>query len=898
MKKDLMKLFLELNIEENVVKKIECIRRSQPSRKVRSSGKNVSGFYPSEKMGVTIQFESRTLELAAIYEKEFDSNVVEYYDQPETFPIRYQNKGRNTGHYYTPDFFVIEKEWIGYEEWKTEKELSNLTLKYPGRYCIDETGAFRCPPAEEYAKACGLSFRIRTSSEIDWTLQRNIRFLEDYLIGDKTAVSSTRKDLIINLIAEKPGISLERLLNMNLDFSADDIYHLLAQNEIYADIKETLITDFDKFSIYLNKESANAFYNMANANVKDTLNISALNIYPLQPLLWSAEPCTILSISESSISIMNGEQEVKIPHVLFEKLYQEGTIKPLNDTNNESTTSEKVIDIILSASPKSLEEANRKYCVLQNHWNGISLEELKVSPRTFRDWVKKYKDAQSQFGNGFVGLLNKRNNQGNRERKLSPEIIELMDEYIKEKYENPRSSNLNSIYKRFYKECIDRGWTPPSNVTFWQASKKRSIHVQTEKRKGPKAAYDTEKFYFEIQTTTPRHGDFPYQICHLDHTELDIELICSDTHENLGRPWLSLLIDAYSRRVLAFYLTFDPPSYRSCMMVLRECVKRNSRLPKMLVVDGGKEFHSVYFDTLLAKYNVTKAQRPGAKPKFGSVCERMFGTTNTEFIHNLLGNTQIMKKVREVTKKFNPKHNAIWTFESLHEMMDEWCYQIYDQQIHLTLGTSPRNFYENRLYKTGKREHTFIRYDELFEIMTLPSTSKQKAKIQPGRGVRINNIYYWGDMLDHPELEGQSVFVRYDPFDMSTAYAYVNKYWIKLRSENFMLFENRTEKEIQMATIELRKRMKNAGKAVEITGKIIANFLDSAESKEVLQIQHLKDRAAKLSTKVTDGEDNQSNNNAPKFKGKHLSIVSEESITPSKKQEEIDTKKFITYEEF
>ncbi|WP_421662751.1 TnsA endonuclease N-terminal domain-containing protein [Lysinibacillus telephonicus] len=897
MRKDLMKLFLELNIkEDDVIKKIEGIRKSQPSRKVRSSGKNVSGFYPSKKMGVTIQFESRTLELAAIYEKEFDSNVIEYYDQPETFPIRYQNKGRNTGHYYTPDFFVIEKEWIGYEEWKTEKELSNLILKYPGRYSIDEAGAFRCPPAEEYAKACGLSFRIRTSSEIDWTLQRNIRFLEDYLIGDET-VSSTRRNLIINVIAEKPGISLERLLNMKLDFGADDIYHLLAQNEIYADIKDSLITDFDKFSIFLNKESSNAFYNMASANVKDALKVSTLNIYPLQPLLWSSEPCTILSISESSISIMNGEQEVKIPHALFEKLYQEGTIKPLNHSNNESTTSEEVIDIILSASPKSLEEANLKYNILQSHWNGISLDELKVSTRTFRDWVKKYKDAQSKFGNGFVGLINKRNNQGNRERKLSPEIIELMDKYIKEKYENPRSSNLNSIYKRFYQEGIDRGWTPPSNVTFWQSSKKRSIHVQTEKRKGPKSAYDTEKFYFEIQTTTPRHGDFPYQICHLDHTELDIELICSDTHQNLGRPWLSLLIDAYSRRVLAFYLTFDPPSYRSCMMVLRECVKRNSRLPKMLVVDGGKEFHSVYFDTLLAKYNVTKAQRPGAKPKFGSVCERMFGTTNTEFIHNLLGNTQIMKKVREVTKKFNPKNNAIWTFESLHEMMDEWCYQIYDQQIHSTLGTSPRNFYENRLYKTGKREHTFVRYDELFEIMTLPSTPKQKAKIQPGRGVRINNIYYWGDMLDHPELEGQSVFVRYDPFNMSIAYAYVNKYWIKLRSENFMIFENRTEKEIQIATIEIRKRMKNTGNAIEITGKIIANFLNSAESKEVLQIQHLKDKAARLSVKVTDWVD-RSNNNTPKSKESHLSIVSEENIISSKKQEEMDTKKFVTYEEF
>lgn len=898
MNKELTKLFLELNIGENTIQKIDSIRNSQPSRKVRSSGKNVSGSYPSQKMGVTIQFESRTLELAAIYEKEFDSNVIEYFDQPETFPIRYQNKGRNIGHHYTPDFFVIEKDWIGFEEWKTKKELSSLILKYPNRYCIDEAGAFRCLPAEEYAKTCGLSFRVRTSDEIDWTLQRNIRFLEDYLIDDKIDVSTTKKDLIINLVAEKPGISLERLLNMNLDFDADDIYHLLAQNEIYADIKATLITDFDKFTIYQNKQSSVAFYNMSSANVKDILKVSTLNIFPLQPLLWSAEPCTILSINDSSISIMNGEREIKIPHALFEKLYHEGTIKPIIDSNTESSTSEEALDIILSASPKSLDEANRKLNVLQTHWNGISLEELKVSPRTFRDWVKKYKDAESQFGNGFVGLITKRNNQGNRERKLTPDVIRLMDEYIKEKYENPRSSNLNSIYKRFYQECKDRRWTPPSFVTFWKESKKRPIHVQTEKRKGPKAAYDKEKFYFEIQTTTPRHGDFPYQICHLDHTELDIELICSETLENLGRPWLSLLIDAYSRRVLAFYLTFDPPSYRSCMMILRECVKRNSRLPKMLVVDGGKEFHSIYFDTLLAKYNVTKAQRPGAKPKFGSVCERMFGTTNTEFIHNLLGNTQIMKKVREVTKKFNPKHKSIWTFESLHEMMNEWCYQIYDQQIHSTLGTSPRNFYENRLFKTGKREHTFVRYDELFEILTLPSTRKQTAKIQPGRGVRINNIYYWGDMLDHPEMEGQSVYVRYDPFDISISYAYVNKYWIKLRSENYMLFENRTEKEIQMATIEIRKRMKNAGKAIEITGTIIAKFLDSAELKEVLQIQHLKDKAVRLSAKVTDREGNQSTTNVPKSKGSHLYIMKEENIIPSKKLEGTETKKFVTYEEF
>ena len=62
------------------------------------------------------------------------------------------------------------------------------------------------------------------------------------------------------------------------------------------------------------------------------------------------------------------------------------------------------------------------------------------------------------------------------------------------------------------------------------------------------------------------------EICHIDHTQLDIELVCSRTGRTLGRPWATLLIDATSRRILAIYLTFDEPSYRSCMMVLRICL--------------------------------------------------------------------------------------------------------------------------------------------------------------------------------------------------------------------------------------------------------------------------------------------------------------------------------------
>ena len=51
------------------------------------------------------------------------------------------------------------------------------------------------------------------------------------------------------------------------------------------------------------------------------------------------------------------------------------------------------------------------------------------------------------------------------------------------------------------------------------------------------------------------------------------------------------------------------------MMVIRECVRRNQRLPQILVVDGGSDFNSVYFEALLAYYNITKLERPAADPR-------------------------------------------------------------------------------------------------------------------------------------------------------------------------------------------------------------------------------------------------------------------------------------------
>ena len=58
---------------------LDQIRAAPPARRVGGGSKNVTGRYPSRKMGVTIQFESHSNELAAVLEYEHDPDCLEFY---------------------------------------------------------------------------------------------------------------------------------------------------------------------------------------------------------------------------------------------------------------------------------------------------------------------------------------------------------------------------------------------------------------------------------------------------------------------------------------------------------------------------------------------------------------------------------------------------------------------------------------------------------------------------------------------------------------------------------------------------------------------------------------------------------------------------------------------------
>ena len=169
---------------------------------------------------------------------------------------------------------------------------------------------------------------------------------------------------------------------------------------------------------------------------------------------------------------------------------------------------------------------------------------------------------------------------------------------------------------------------------------------------------------------------------------------------------------------------------------------------------------------------------------------------------------------------------------------------MYDTSIHLALDLTPREAFQRGMTRGGVRSHCTIAYDETFRFFSLPTTPKGTAQVEPGRGVKINYVYYWSDEFRPASIERTQVPVRYDPFDIGTAYAFVKSRWVSCISQYYLQFKGHSERELLLATAELRKRRQNHSKEGAITAKRLAGFLASAEAYEVVLTQRLQDAEA------------------------------------------------------
>jgi putative transposase len=123
----------------------------------------------------------------------------------------------------------------------------------------------------------------------------------------------------------------------------------------------------------------------------------------------------------------------------------------------------------------------------------------------------------------------------------------------------------------------------------------------------------------------------------------------------------------------------------------------------------------------------------------------------------------------------------------------------------------------------------------------LPTTRRGTALVHATTGIKINTIWYWAEVFRQPAVERTHVPVRYDPFDAGIAYAYVQGQWVRCISEHYAQFQGRSEREIHLASAELRKRRQHHAHQSRLTAGHLARFLTSLEAEEVLHDQRRRD---------------------------------------------------------
>jgi putative transposase len=226
----------------------------------------------------------------------------------------------------------------------------------------------------------------------------------------------------------------------------------------------------------------------------------------------------------------------------------------------------------------------------------------------------------------------------------------------------------------------------------------------------------------------------------------------------------------------------------------------------------------------------------------------------TEFLYHLLGNTQATREPRLNTRATDPERQAVWTLPALAERVQQWADEEYDTMRHPALAMTPREAYELSLKRDGERRNRTIEYDDAFLRATFPTTRKGTAKVEPGVGMRINYLEYWCEAMRDPTVEGTQVKVRFDPFDVSVGYAYIDGRWRKCDCP-YTEFAGCSERELQLLTEELRKRNRlHAGREhIEVTQKRLAAFRrDNAEIEAILR-QQRHDRETRAALVVLEG---------------------------------------------
>lgn len=824
-----------------------------PSRNTRSGTANVSGVYASQKMGLTISFESRTLELSRIIHNEANPDVLGYVAQLPAIKISYKclKTGRTKAYLNRPDLLELYEDKILVVECKPRATLNKWLVERPGFIHRDDSGMWRCPPAESACRVMGLGYRLVCEDDLPPMRIKNLQLLMDYIHTGAKHGRDAEMQIIVEALEKKRCLSILELRDLLIgEVSVDDIYRAIATGLAVVDLDAESLVDHNRAHVYASFELMESYSASSAASNRAAMWLrgSIVDLQPGSRLNWDGRPWTILNAGVTQVTLLQNGNIQEVERAVFDRLMNEQSIVQSDgDVLKSSDKETKAHRLLQQASPTDITRALKNYRSILPHQRGTA---PKPPDRSQRRHLCRWKLAEAGMGNGFVGLLPHFSLCGNRAPRIPKEVMQIVVELTKDHYATIKKSRKLHVHERIVKACDARGFTAPSYSWFCGYIKRLPAYELKRAREGRKAAYNLQPRQVNDGSVTSAEAWVPWQKAYLDHTLIQLETRCSKTSVLLGRPWLSTLIDDASADVLAYFLTWDAPSYRSVLMTLRDCVQRHGRLPDEIVVDGGKDMASEWFEVFAAFYGLHITRRPAGNPRFGSRGERKFGTIDTAFLSNLAGNTQLRTNVRQMTPEVDPNHTAVWTIGALYKAFELY-FEHYRNLPHRELLLCPREIRERGVLAGSDRKERKIVYDRDFLVASCPTTKTGQAKVQSD-GVKINYLYY-----NAPGLRlafGKKVPIRFEPYDMSIAYALVDGKWMLITSRFSVQLKNRTERELHLARMEYFKHRQKVEKH-RLTERTFIEFLEYLDrTEEMLQDHHRANEMRRASGLITADE--------------------------------------------
>jgi len=357
-----------------------------------------------------------------------------------------------------------------------------------------------------------------------------------------------------------------------------------------------------------------------------------------------------------------------------------------------------------------------------------------ISLRTARYWVKRYRQ------DGLEGLARKERNDKD-ERKLSLALQQLIEGLALQKLQ----LSAASIHRKATETAMRRGERPPSYDVVYSLIRKLEPALVTMAHEGAKAYSES----FDLVHRTEAEG--PNAIWQADHTELDI--LVKDEKGTPRRPWLTIILDDYSRAVAGYLLSLAAPSAINTALALRQAIWRKSQagwhvcgVPQVLYTDHGSDFMSGHIEQVAADLKIRLIFSAVGRPRGRGKIERFFESLSQVLLSRLPGYAK-----REAERR------AVLSLADLSQEIENYLVHEYLITPHRTTGQAPQARWEAGGFLPQMPE-SLEKLDLL--LLTVPKT----------RFVRSDGIHFTGMRYIDPTLAayvGEEVLLRYDPRDMA-----------------------------------------------------------------------------------------------------------------------------------